>query len=136
MRDMKSNKGSFKIRYDKSTKSFEECKNALIKYLESRPYIDKIEYPSLCKKFELPFIPSIFRKVYYRRVVQLFRDNEPLTIATVNKMTKIPHKYLCQVKRQLEKHGYIKVRSIGQCPTTGSPSVQFVTITTKGLNYE
>jgi hypothetical protein len=131
----KSNKGSSK-KYNKDTNSLDHCKDSLRKYLESRPYINQIEYPEICKKFGLPYLPSIFRQVYYKRIFQLIIDNGPLTMATVSKITKIPQKYGCYVKRNLEKNGYVKVYELGQCPTTGSHGVQFITATKKANNYE
>lgn len=98
----------------------------LIKYVRESKYIDVLEQSAICKSFGLPYRPSVFRQEYTRRIIQFLKENTT-TASTVSKQTGIPQKYICQVKRNLEDKGRLKVVKFDRCPTTGSPNVQFLT---------
>jgi len=98
---------------------------SLKKYISSNPYIDMLEQPKICKKFNIPYSISIFRAIYRQRFYNFLLDNTT-TVATVSKVTKIPHKYLCEVKAYFEKKGLLKVLYLDRCPTTTSKNVQFI----------
>ena len=97
----------------------------LKKYLTESPYIELVDRPSICAKFDLPNVASPFREVYDARFVDYLR-NHTTTIATVSKELNIPHKYLCQLKKRFEEQGILKVVGFGRCPTTTTKDVQFV----------
>jgi len=106
--------------------SFKERLEQLKKFVRESKYIDVLEQSTVCKSFGLPYRPSVFREEYTLRVKQFLKENTT-TASTVTKMTGIPQKYICQVKRLLEEKGLLKVEKIDRCPTTGSPNVQFLT---------
>lgn len=99
---------------------------SLKKYVRQSPYIDILEQPNVCKSFNLPFRPRIFQKEYTRRIIEYLIEHTT-TASTVSKITSIPQKYFCQVKRNLEKKGLLEVVRYDRCPTTGRRNVQFLT---------
>lgn len=99
---------------------------ALTQYLESNKTFDKIEHPAICSMFNLPYLPIVFAKVYYRRMLDTIKQHGPITAATISKMTGLQHKYVCQIKRAQCREKLIYVSHLGKCPTTGSLSVQFL----------
>ena len=98
----------------------------LKKYVRDSKYIDILEQATICKSFGFTYRPSIFREEYTRRFIIFLKENTTTT-STVAKMTGIPQKYLCQVKRNLEEKGRLKVVKYDRCPTTGALNVQFLT---------
>ena len=102
----------------------------LIEYISSSPYIPIIEWVRLCKSFNLPYKPSLFRDNYRERFCNYLKENTT-TVSTVTKETGIPQKYLTQCKSYYEKKGKLIVVSIGICPTTGNKA-QFIS-TNKAL---
>ncbi len=113
--------------FSKDTNFFSKV-DALRKYIESRTAIDVIEHSKICFSFGLPYLPKIFQEVYDKKVLQAI-EHEPLTAATISKLTGLPHKYICQVKRRLVKSGHIRVSHLDRCPTTGNKNVQFLIAT-------
>lgn len=97
----------------------------LKEYVQKTPYIDVLEQSTICKSFGLHYSPKVFRDEYRSRIYEFFK-NETTTAATASKVTKIPHKYICEIKSYLESNGLLKVVTIDRCPTTGSPNVQFI----------
>ena len=104
-----------------------ENKGLLKAFIEQSDYIPRKDQPEACHQFGLSFETgkSLFGKVYTQRVIKYLFHNTT-TIATVEKYTGIPQKYLCQVKASLENNGKLQVVSLGYCPTTLSKNVQFV----------
>jgi hypothetical protein len=94
-------------------------------YVRQSKYIDVLEQPKICESFGLPYLVNVFRKEYKIRFYNYLKKHTT-TIATVSKVTEIPHKYLCEVKAYYEKRKLLKVVMFGRCPTTGSNNVQFV----------
>lgn len=97
----------------------------LSQYVYENKYIDIAKWQSVCQHFDLPIIPSIFRKIYRERFYHFLRT-ETTTVATIEKVTGIPHKYLTECKAFYENKGLLKVVAFGICPTTKSKNVQFV----------
>jgi hypothetical protein len=83
------------------------------------------EHYSIAKSFGVAFYKPIFRADAVRRFIKATYF-EPTTAATVSKSTGITHKYLCLLKRQLEKSEHVKVVGFGKCPTTFNQGVQFL----------
>ncbi len=109
----------------KQTKQRKDSLKQLRNYIKSNPYIEILEQPKICASFGLPYVVKVFREVYRKRVYDYL--NEHLTtMATVCESTKIPHKYLCEVKAYYEKRQLLKVVYLDKCPTTNSKNVQFV----------
>ena len=101
--------------------SLEQLKN----YIQSNPYIEILEQPKICASFGFSYKVNVFREVYRNRVYDQLKEHTT-TMATVSKVTKIPHKYLCEVKAFYEKRQLLKVVYLDRCPTTNSKNVQFV----------
>lgn len=120
----------------KKTNGLSSCDGEQAKYTENEgklwTYLLKqpkhpqiIEHRGIAASFKVPNFRPIFREDAYRRL--LFETSkEPTTAATIAKRTGLTHKYICQLKRKLEKQKRIEVVSIGRCPTTGSNGVQFL----------
>ena len=98
---------------------------ALTKFIQQSKTIDIIEHRQICYSFGLPYLSEVFRKVYDHRLLSAISE-KPLTAATIAKVTGLQHKYICEVKRRLEKAVLLKVTHFGKCPTTGSNNVQFL----------
>lgn len=102
------------------------------KYLIEQKYIDIQEQPKICEAFGLPYQRGIFRDIYRERFYNYLLNNVT-TVATVERETGIPQKYLTVCKLYYEKLGLLKVVGIGICPTTKSRNVQYVTTNPKYL---
>lgn len=87
---------------------------------------DVKEHSTIAKSFGVSGYKIIFREDAVRRFLKAIHS-EPTTAATVEKITGIRHKYLCDLKRQLEKRKLLKVVYLDKCPTTYSDGVQFLT---------
>ena len=97
----------------------------LKEYVKNSEYMEISEQPKVCKTFSLEYLPSIFRNEYRQRFYNYLLEHTT-TAATVEEVTKIPHKYLCQCKDYYEKIGLLKVVYKDYCPTTNSKEVQFL----------
>lgn len=110
----------------RKSKNYNSNKFSRLKeYVHGAPYIDVLEQPKICKSFGLPYSAKVFRDEYRNRIYEFFK-NETTTAATASKVTKIPHKYICEIKSYLENRDLLKVVTIDRCPTTGSHNVQFI----------
>ena len=98
----------------------------LREFIEDSKYIDVQEQPSVCQKFGLPYMPSVFQSVYRKRFFH-YLQNKVTTCAVASKETGLPQKYLTWVKRNLEKQGLLYVVKIGTCPLSLRRNVQFIT---------
>lgn len=94
-------------------------------YVKKSKYIDKKEQPKICASFELPYLVNVFRAEYRQRFYDYLQERV-MTLAMVSKATGIPEKYLCQVKRRMEKKGILKVVYFARCEATGSKGVGFL----------
>ncbi|KAA2218546.1 hypothetical protein [Maribacter flavus] len=104
-----------------------DSKQKLISYLDSLKFHPNVkEHKTIAQSFGFPSYKEIFRQDAIRRVLQA-TSTEPTTAATIEKLTGVKQKYVCQIKRQLEKSGELAVAYLGKCPTTGSTGVQFLT---------
>lgn len=83
------------------------------------------EHYAIAKSFSVLNYRFIFRQDAIRRFINATHF-EPTTAATIEKLTGIKHKYICQLKSQLEKSNLIKVVGTGNCGTTGSSNVQYL----------
>lgn len=106
----------------KDNQKKEQLKDYL-KGLKSHPPVN--EHNAIAKSFGILNYRTIFRDDAVRRFINT-THTEPTTAATVSKLTGITHKYLCQLKADLEKAERIKVVGIGKCPTTLNHGVQFL----------
>ena len=106
---------------DKDTK-----KAQLRQYIVQSKYIPIENQPSVCHSFGLPYCPSIFREVERKRFFEYLQETIT-TCSVASNETGIPQKYLCQVKRSLQKNGLLQVVKFGSCPLTLRPGVQFIT---------
>lgn len=89
-----------------------------------------IEHKGIAASFNVSNFKPIFREDAYRRLL-IETSKEPTTAATIAKRTGLTHKYICQLKRSLEKQKCIEVIGLGRCPTTGSNGVQFLSSNNK-----
>ncbi|MEO1012253.1 MAG: hypothetical protein AAFX53_13170 [Bacteroidota bacterium] len=111
---------------DREPRHFTKNESALWAYLLQRPkHPQVLEHKAIAAHFEVYSYRNIFRLDALRRVL-IETAKEPVTAATISKKTGLPHKYLCQLKRFLERKGLIRVVDFGRCPTTGSNRVQFL----------
>ena len=94
-------------------------------FVQQSKYIEVLEQRKICASFELPYLVNIFRNEYRQRFYNYLKEHTT-TAATVSKATRIPHKYICQVKDFYEKRGLLQVVMMGRCCTTGSANVQFL----------
>ena len=110
------------IPVSKNSDKIEQLKTYL-SGLKLHPQIS--EHHLIAKSFGVFLYKPIFREDAINRFIKI-TFSEPTTSATVSKLTGIKQKYLCQLKRYLEKIERIKVVDIGRCPTTFSQGVQFL----------
>ena len=89
---------------------------ALLKGLEYCNHIPPILQQKLCKRLGMPYKKKAFIELYKRVYIRYLKKYET-TNATLEKITTIPHKFLCILKRQLEKEGIIEVYKEDFCPT-------------------
>ena len=104
----------------------------LRKYLLENKYLDIQEQPKICKQFGLQYQRELFRSVYRERFYHYLLENVT-TVATVERVTGIPQKYLTVCKLYYQKLGLLKVVGFGICPTTKSKNVQFVSTNPKHI---
>jgi hypothetical protein len=97
----------------------------LKEFVGQSKYIDLKEQPHICRSFGLPYLRQVFQNEYRQRFFN-YLQRHTTTVAMVYKATGIPEKYLCQCKAYFESRGLLKVVTIGRCPATGSPNVQFL----------
>ena len=122
MSDNKSNSHeSFKKGQGKNANKIAQLK----KYVNQSEYIEILEQRAICKSFDLPYSVEVFRAEYRQRFYE-YLLSYTTTVAMVSKATKIPHKYLCEVKAYYEKKNLLKVLYKDYCPVTKSANVQFV----------
>lgn len=98
---------------------------ALKKYISEQPYIPIQDQPKICEAFGLPPLRKVFRQEYKQRFYDYLYENIA-TVATVEFVTGIPQKYLTTCKTYYENKGLLQVVDSGQCPTTLSLNVQFL----------
>lgn len=110
-------------------------KSLLKDFISKHKYIEIEEQPQICKAFGLPFQKDVFREVYRDRFYNFLLETVT-TVATVERETGIPQKYLTVCKLRFEKLGQLKVVGLGICPTTKSRNVQFVTTNLNLTNPE
>lgn len=106
----------------KDTQKTEQLKD----YLNGLKYHPPVsEHGTIARSFGVPNYRPIFRADAVRRFINA-THSEPTTAATVSNLTGITHKYLCQLKKNLEEAERIKVVGFGQCETTRSHGVQYL----------
>ncbi|WP_406683318.1 hypothetical protein N1F78_11555 [Seonamhaeicola sp. MEBiC1930] len=94
-------------------------------YVKHSNYIEIPVQPSICESFGLPYIKSIFEREYTERFINYLKV-KPSSRFEVFKATGIPEKYLCQVKRLLEKKGKLQVLYKGYCEVSKKSNIQFL----------
>lgn len=97
----------------------------LKKTIANSEYIDVIRQREICAELGLQYLVGLFRIEYRQRFYDYLKKHTT-TVATVSKETKIPHKYLCEVKAYYQNRDLLKIVMYGKCPTTGSNNVQFL----------
>ena len=117
-----TNKTRQRIKQRKDNDKIKQLK-AYLSSLELHPPVR--EHYTIARSFGVVVYKSIFREDAIRRFIKA-TFTEPTTAATVSKLTGITHKYLCQLKRKLEKAERLKVIGLGKCPTTFNSGVQFL----------
>jgi hypothetical protein len=100
-------------------------KAQLITYINQVKYIDILDQPKICDSFGLPYLKSIFEKEYTLRFYN-YLYKKPSSRFEVFKTTGIPEKYLCQVKKKLQKKGKLKVLYIGYCDVAKKDNIQIL----------
>lgn len=105
-------------------------KASLIAFVSKQPYIDIKEQPKVCQKFGLPFMRTVFQ-IEYRKRFYNYLLTHTTTVATVERQTKIPQKFLTCCKLYYEKRDLLQVVGLGTCPTTQSKKVQFLSTNPK-----
>ena len=92
-------------------------------YVSQSKYIPLNEQTKVCASFGLPYKKRIFEKEYSRRI---FKEafKQPVTRAEITKKTGIEEKYICQVKRRLEKAGKLKVLFLDFCTACLKNNIQ------------
>ena len=122
MSDNKSNSlMSFQKGQGKNTDKIAQLK----RYVQQSEYIEVLEQIAVCKSFGLPYLVKVFRAEYRQRFYDFLHEHAT-TVAMASLVTKIPHKYLCEVKAYYEKKDLLKVIYKDYCPVTNSSNVQFV----------
>lgn len=112
--------------FDGEQGKYTENEAKLWAYLLKLPKHPKvIEHKGIASSFGVTNYRPIFRADAFRRLLAE-TTKEPVTAATISKRTGLAHKYICQLKRDLEEQGKIEVIGLGRCPTTGSSGVQFL----------
>lgn len=109
------------FRQNKGTDKIAQLKT----FVNQSEYIDVKEQPNICNSFGLSYLKGVFQNEYRKRFYEYLKKHTT-TVATVSKVTNIPHKYLCECKAFYENKGLLKIITLGRCPTTGSNNVQFV----------
>ena len=101
-------------------------KKRLISYLQTlSKFPEVIEHKTIAQSFEVSNYQRIFKQEAIRRLIKK-TDIEPKTASTLTKETGINQKYICRLKTQLVNEKRLFVAYIGQCPTTLSKGVQFL----------
>lgn len=86
-------------------------------------YLPVDKQRELCASLGLPYLVGVFRKEYTKRFFAV-AYREPVTRAEVSKETGIEEKYLCQIKRRLEKAEKLKVLFLDFCKASKSENIQ------------
>lgn len=108
-------------------------KEQLKAYVRQSKYIDILEQPKVCNSFGLPYMSYIFEKEYTNRFFDYLKQ-KPSSRYEVFKATGIPEKYLCQVKKRLEKNGQLKVLYHGYCNIAKKHDIQILSTNPKHWN--
>lgn len=126
---MKNQNNKARIRQCEDSEKIEQLKV----FVKQSKYINVLEQRKICASFGLPYLVSVFRKEYTRRFTDYLKKI-PSTRAEVFKATGIDEKYLCQVKRRLEKQGLLVVICFDRCKATNSINVQRLSTNPEHLN--
>lgn len=101
-------------------------KKRLASYLQTlSKFPEVIEHKTIAQGFEVSNYQGIFKQEAIRRLIEKTAI-EPKTASTLAKETGINQKYICRLKVQLVNEKRLFVAYIGQCPTTLSRGVQFL----------
>ena len=101
-------------------------KKRLLSYLQTlSKFPEVIEHKTISQSFEVTNYRPIFKNDAIRRLLE-HTLNEPKTASTLTEETGINQKYICRLKKQLVDEKRLFVAYIGQCPTTLSRGVQFL----------
>lgn len=101
-------------------------KKRLINYLKTlSKFPDVIEHKTIAQSLEVSNYKGIFKQEAIRRLIEKTAI-ELKTASTLTKETGINQKYICRLKMQLVNEKRLFVAYIGQCPTTLSRGVQFL----------
>jgi hypothetical protein len=101
-------------------------KKRLTSYLQTlSKFPDVIEHKTIAQSFEVSNYKGIFKQEAIRRLIEKTAI-EPKTASTLSKETGVKQKYICRLKKQLVNEKRLFVAYIGQCPTTLSRGVQFL----------
>lgn len=101
-------------------------KKRLLSYLcNLSKFPEVIEHKTIAQSFEVSNYQGIFKQDAIRRLIEKTAI-EPKTASTLTKETGINQKYICRLKMQLVNEKRLFVTYIGQCPTTLSRGVQFL----------
>lgn len=117
-------------------------KKRLLSYLQTlSKFPEVIEHKAIAHFFDVSNYQGIFKQEAIRRLIEKTAI-EPKTASTLTKETGINQKYICRLKMQLVNEKRLFVAYIGQCPTTLSRGVQFLSsdksylLTTKNNSNE
>lgn len=105
----------------------------LIAYIKQSKYIDILKQTKICNSFGLPYIKSVFEKIYTQRFID-YLHKKPSSRFEVFTATGIPEKYLCQVKMRLQDKGLLKVLFIGYCNVAKKDNIQILSTNPKHWN--
>lgn len=101
-------------------------KKRLLSYLcNLSKFPEVIEHKTIAQSFEVSNYQGIFKQDAIRRLIEKTAI-DPKTASTLTKETGINQKYICRLKMQLVNEKRLFVAYIGQCPTTLSRGVQFL----------
>lgn len=101
-------------------------KKRFVSYLQTlSKFPEVIEHKTIAQGFEVSNYKGIFKQEAIRRLIEKTAI-EPKTASTLTNETGIKQKYICRLKKQLVNEKRLFVAYIGQCPTTLSRGVQFL----------
>lgn len=112
--------------FEQKRKLQDTNKKRLVSYLQTlSKFPEVIEHKTIAQTFKVSNHQGIFKQEAIRRLIEN-TANEPKTASTIANETGVKQKYICRLKAQLVKEERLFIAFIGQCPTTLSRGVQFL----------
>ena len=114
--------------FNESTGKYNKNQLKLWNYLRTLKKAPKIiEHDPIAQSFEVKKYREVFKNDAEYRIFEVI-GKKPNTAATIANLTGLEHKYICPLKRRLEKSKKLEVVYLGQCPTTLRRGIQFLSV--------